>query len=114
MTKAEISFVKNYCRIRVSGHSGYAESGSDIVCAAISSMLYLTLNTVTDRFGCKADIEQDEDGAVLSAKVFDYTPEAEGLIKQFAREVWEISQNYPKNVTVKADFLKGEISQCLD
>jgi uncharacterized protein YsxB (DUF464 family) len=109
MIKAEVSFVKNYCRVRVSGHSGYAEAGSDIVCASVSSMLILTLNTVTERFGCKADIKVDEDGATMDAKVFDYTPEAEGIIKQFAREVWELSQSYPENVTVNADFLKGEI-----
>ncbi len=114
MIKAEVSFGKKDCRIRVSGHSDYAESGSDIVCAAVSSMLMLTLNTVTERLGCKADIQADNDGATVNAKVFDYTPAAEGIIKQFAREVWEISQSYPENVTVNADFLKGEISQCLD
>ncbi len=109
MIKTEVSFVKNNCRVRVSGHSGYASAGSDIVCAAVSSMLMLTLNTVTERFGCEADIKVDEDGATIDAKVFDYTSEAEGIIKQFAREVWEISQSYPENVTVNADFLKGEI-----
>lgn len=109
MIKAEVSFVKNYCRVRVSDHAGYGEEGSDIVCSAVSSMLMLTLNTVTERFGCKADIKADEDGATVDAKVFDYTPEAEGIIKQFAWEVWELSQSYPENVTVNADFLKGEI-----
>ena len=32
----------------VKGHSGYAEAGSDIVCAAVSSAAYLTVNTLTD------------------------------------------------------------------
>ncbi len=95
--------------MRVSGHSGYAEAGSDIVCAAISSMVMLTLNTVTERFGCKANIKTDESKAAIDAKVVNYTPAAEGIIKQFAREAWEISQEYPENVTVIADFLKGEI-----
>lgn len=93
----------------ISGHSGYAEAGSDIICAAVSSMLMLTLNTVTERYGLKADILADEDTATVNARVFNVTPAAEGIIKQFAREVWEISQSYPKNVTVIADFLKGEI-----
>lgn len=30
------------------GHAGYGESGFDIVCAAVSSAAYLTVNTVTD------------------------------------------------------------------
>ncbi len=32
----------------IRGHSGYAEAGSDIVCAAVSSAAYLTANTVMD------------------------------------------------------------------
>lgn len=32
----------------VNGHSGYAEEGEDIVCAAVSSAAYLTVNTITD------------------------------------------------------------------
>ena len=109
MIKVQVSFAGKDCRVCVSGHSGYAEAGSDIVCAAISSMVMLTLNTVTERFGCKAVIKTDESKAEIDAKVVDYTPEAEGIIKQFAREAWEISLDYPENVTVIADFLKGEI-----
>ena len=30
------------------GHSGYGEENTDIVCAAVSSAAYLTVNTVTD------------------------------------------------------------------
>lgn len=29
------------------GHSGYAAAGADIVCAAVSSAAYLTVNTIT-------------------------------------------------------------------
>ena len=30
------------------GHAGYGEAGQDIVCAAVSSAAYLTVNTLTD------------------------------------------------------------------
>ena len=30
------------------GHSGYAESGKDIVCSAVSSAAYMTENNITD------------------------------------------------------------------
>ncbi len=109
MTRVKVSFQGKNCVLQVSGHSGYADAGSDIVCSAISSMLMLTVNTVEERFGCKTEAVADENTATVSATVYEYTPAAEGLIKQFAREVWEISRQYPENVTVKADFLKGEI-----
>lgn len=32
----------------IQGHSGLEERGSDIVCAAVSSAAYLTVNTITD------------------------------------------------------------------
>lgn len=44
----------------IKGHSGYAESGADIVCAAVSSAAYMTANTITDILGVSADIFVDE------------------------------------------------------
>lgn len=38
-----------------SGHSGYAESGEDIVCSAVSSAVQLTVNML-DEFGFAPDI----------------------------------------------------------
>ena len=40
---------------RVSGHAGYADAGEDIVCAAVSSAVQLTVNLLSD-FGCNPDI----------------------------------------------------------
>ncbi|MBR2523511.1 MAG: ribosomal-processing cysteine protease Prp [Clostridiales bacterium] len=37
--------------IYVSGHSGYAESGSDIVCAGISTLCYTAANALEDICG---------------------------------------------------------------
>ena len=40
----------------ISGHSGYAESGADIVCAAISAVVAMTEATVNDICGAKAKV----------------------------------------------------------
>ena len=40
----------------IEGHSGYAEEGSDIICASVSSVAYMAVNTITDVIGEKADI----------------------------------------------------------
>ncbi len=46
----------------VKGHAGYSEEGSDIVCAAVSSAVYMTVNTITDVLCLPAQIkEQDGD-----------------------------------------------------
>ena len=49
----------------VSGHSGYAEAGSDIVCAAISAVVTMAEATINDVCGAKAKVRvKDEDARV--------------------------------------------------
>ena len=40
----------------VSGHSGYAESGSDIVCAAITAIVTMAEATINEVCGAKAKV----------------------------------------------------------
>jgi uncharacterized protein YsxB (DUF464 family) len=42
----------------ITGHSGYSEEGSDIVCACVSSLTELTLRTL-DAFRIKYGLESD-------------------------------------------------------
>ncbi len=49
----------------VSGHSGYAETGSDIVCAAVSAVVTMAETTINDVCGAKAKVRvKDEDARV--------------------------------------------------
>ena len=50
----------------VSGHSGYAEAGSDIVCAAISAVVSLVEATINDVCGAKAKVRIKEEDARIS------------------------------------------------
>ena len=47
----------------VSGHSGYAESGSDIVCAAITAIVTMAEATINDVCGAKAKVRVKEEDA---------------------------------------------------
>ena len=49
----------------VSGHSGYAEAGKDIVCAAISAIVTMAEATINDVCGAKAKVRvKNEDARV--------------------------------------------------
>ena len=49
----------------VSGHSGYAENGKDIVCAAVSAVVAMAEATINDVCGAKAKVRvKDEDARV--------------------------------------------------
>ena len=50
----------------VSGHSGYAEAGADIVCAAISAVVSMVEATVNDVCGAKAKVRVKEADARIT------------------------------------------------
>ena len=50
----------------VSGHSGYSEAGSDIVCAAISAVVAMTEATVNDICGAKAKVRVKDEQARIT------------------------------------------------
>ena len=59
----KVSFLKkggNFIGFELSGHSGYAEEGSDIVCSAVSSVAYMVANTVTEIVGVTANVTLDD------------------------------------------------------
>ena len=43
------------------GHAGYAEAGDDIVCAALSAMTMLVINTIEVAYASDVDYEIDEE-----------------------------------------------------
>ena len=50
----------------VSGHSGYAEAGSDIVCAAVSAVVTMAEATINDVLGAKAKVRVKDEQARIS------------------------------------------------
>ena len=50
----------------ISGHSGYSEAGSDIVCAAISAVVAMTEATVNDICGAKAKVRVKDEQARIT------------------------------------------------
>ena len=53
----------------VSGHSGYEESGKDIVCAYVSAVVTMAEATINDVCGAKAKVRVGEDEARITLKL---------------------------------------------
>ena len=53
----------------ISGHSGYAEAGQDIVCAAISAVVTMAEATINDVCGAKAKVRVGENEARITLKL---------------------------------------------
>ena len=87
------------------GHSGYAEAGEDIVCAAITSAIRLVEATINDVLGLAASVKVKESEALISLRLpGGLGPTAEstcqalltGLMVYFA----ELHEEYPDNIEV--------------
>ena len=50
----------------ISGHSGYAEAGQDIICAAVSAVVTMAEATINDVCGAKAKVRVKEDDARIT------------------------------------------------
>ena len=82
----------------IKGHSGYAESGSDIVCAAVSSAAYMTANTITDVICSKADVKCDE--GYLFLKLLEKDETSFKVLEGFKMHIDALSKQYPKNIRI--------------
>lgn len=56
MTKAVLTYSDSFYDLEVSGHSGYADYGSDIVCAAVSAVT-LALCEYIKTLNCRSSLD---------------------------------------------------------
>lgn len=52
----------------IEGHSGYAESGNDIICSAVTAVSTATANGITEVLKIKAEIKMDDGFLNLNVK----------------------------------------------
>ena len=90
----------------VTGHSGYDEMGSDIVCAAVSILTINTINAIESFTEGKPQISSDED---RTRCVFTEAPgEAELLLlKTYELGIRSMEESYGKYVKVKVRRYKS-------
>ena len=86
------------CGFRMEGHAG-GKAGSDIVCAAISSAVYMAANTVTDVCGVNAET-QVEDGYFFLVTPTDGMARAADVLEGLRLHIIELQRQYPKRLKV--------------
>ena len=81
------------------GHSGSAEAGYDIVCAAVSSAAYMTVNTVTDILHVDARIVVDDGFLRIRVNEKD-ARSCRSIFAGFKLHMTGLEEQYPKNIKV--------------
>ena len=89
----------------VEGHSGYAEAGADIVCAAVSAAVGLAECTINEVLGLGAPVKASERDARISLKLPGGLGEAnehtcQNLLAGLMVYLQAMGEEYPENLIV--------------
>ncbi|MBO5163567.1 MAG: ribosomal-processing cysteine protease Prp [Ruminococcus sp.] len=88
---------KQFYAFEVRDHADFAESGKDIVCAAVSSAVQLTVNLL-DAFGCRTKT------AAVGCLVRCFTnaeyDSASKIIKQLILHLDSIAEEFPETIKI--------------
>ncbi len=82
----------------IRGHAMYAESGKDVVCAAVSSAALMTANTITDIIGADA-VASAQDG-MMRVILNKADEQALTALKGLELHLTELSKQYPENIKI--------------
>ena len=87
----------------VSGHSGYAEAGADIVCAAISAAVTMAEATINDVCGAKAKVRVKEDDARITLTLptsCDEEETVQAVLSGLMLTLISLREDYPDYIEV--------------
>ena len=109
-----ITFYKTngfYYGFEEQGHTGYAESGDDILCSALSSMTMLIINAVEVTYGSTVDYTVDDDTTNIRVIAKSALPKYEsdekkqfaisGLIQAYFYQLMDLVEEYYEFLDVK-------------
>ena len=93
------------------GHTGYAESGEDILCGALSAMTMLIINTIEVSYDARVDYTIDEKTSDIRLVAKSALPRYEldekkqyaisGLIQSYFYQLMDLVEDYYEYLDVK-------------
>ena len=93
------------------GHTGYAESGDDILCSALSAMTMLIINTIEVSYQSRVDYDIDDKTTNIRLIAKSALPKYEsdekkqfaihGLIQGYFLQLMELIEDYYEFLDVK-------------
>ena len=109
-----ITFYKSngfYYGFEEQGHTGYGESGEDILCSALSAMTMLIINAIEVTYDCNVDYTIDEETTDIRLIAKSALPKyekdekkqyaAQGLIQAYFFQLMDLVEDYYEYLDVK-------------
>ena len=105
MTRCEFSLGEDdrISGFSVSGHSGYAEAGSDILCASIRAAVTVAACTITDVCGVRAKVRDDESKPRTSLTLpasYEYEEAVQAVLAGLLNYLMALRDEYPDFIEV--------------
>ena len=91
------------CGFSVSGHSGYAEAGADIVCAAVSTAVQFASCTIEEVLGvpCKTKVKEEEARITLTLPAtYEDEDAVQAVLTGMMLTLCELRDQYPDYIEV--------------
>ena len=82
------------------GHSGFAQAGSDIVCAAVSALSITCANSLESVAGVSPETEERDGYLSVRVPSDRMTHDAEIVLKVFEAGITDIAATYPKHIQI--------------
>ena len=106
MIRSEFVIEDNKIRsVSVVGHSGLAPSGSDVLCASVSAMTELVMNTLLEIFSAELDIEIEEEipriHFSLHSVPSSQAEAVQGVLTGFRLQLEDLRETYSDYLSVR-------------
>ena len=101
MTKAKFLFCEEVIvSFELSGHSGFGEEGTDVVCSAVSSAVYMAANTILEIMKIEANAEVS-DGYFKFQMNLNSAQKAKVITDGLYLHLGELQSQYPNNLKLE-------------
>ncbi|MDE6833201.1 MAG: ribosomal-processing cysteine protease Prp [Ruminococcus sp.] len=81
----------------ISGHAGYAESGSDIVCASVSSAVQFAVNILAE-FDCEPEVNVSDN--LIKCRITASQNNADSILEVFRNHLEAILEEFPETINI--------------
>ena len=99
-----------YYGFKEEGHTGYGEAGDDVLCAALSAMTMLIVNTIEVGYASDVEYDVNEGATTIKVRLKAALPEYEdderkryavsGLFCSYFHQLIELEEEYYKFLSV--------------
>ena len=112
MTKIKLFYKSNHIvGFECKDHSGYAESGKDIVCAGVSSITQTAILGLQNIAKVKCNVKIDQKSGYLMLKIDNYDinstnfQSAQVILQTMLCGLEDLQKQYPKNIKLEESEL---------